>query len=370
VRSPRIGTADGTEGLGAFAVFCAALALGFAGREVWARRSRVAALAVEGVRWKVYPDTDEEASPDTLVLPVYPFEDPVQRMVEGTNVSEDEMASIMVYLPHTTPQVSFKESHHLQMYNDIILSGARRVLVTPTSKVDGVPAVGEIASVLYLDEYEVKSEDPKTISCTHTVIGRARITKLLNPVASGGDEPQYLRAEVELIEENDERAPELEAEAKKLLTQMIEAYEKSGVNPRFGRRVEAEAEFTPVGLWKVLAQWQQLLEVRRMDLVRSAQQDVMKTVGRCMEAGDYSPSRDREGRLHVHVPDLPDDVQFTLRSIHNGLHQEVDDPRRVVLQQFIEAPSHRARLELFCEQMREEVVKTSVRIRLASMMRS
>jgi hypothetical protein len=202
--------------------------------------------------------------------------------------------------------------------------------------------VGAFATVLYLDDLEVTSENPKRYRCFHSVIGRARIEKLLNPVASSGDQPQYLRAEVDLLDEDDEQHQRLEGEARSLLGQLVEAQEDADLKPRFTRQMLNTAEFSPVGFWNVLHNWQELLKVRQVDLL----------------GGD-----DEE------------DVQRQFRVSEAKLRKSLSDDQKVYLQQYIQASSHKTRLELFCQQMREEIRSLAImtmsrRLRLDSMMSS
>merc|ERR1719277_1382596 len=90
-----------------------------------------------------------------------------------------------VYLPGSEPELNIFEPRYRQMYNDILMSGARR-FVTCTYD----PATGrfaEVGSVLYLTDLEETSAETNDMIKyigTHKVIGRVKILRVLNPRAA------------------------------------------------------------------------------------------------------------------------------------------------------------------------------------------
>jgi hypothetical protein len=131
----------------------------------------------------------------------------------------------MAGVPWPGHQVLLKitDPSHCQMYRDILESGGRRILV-PFSKArrDGRVRMGEFeakdqrlhayGAVLYLSGLEDVSEQTggtyKYVA-EHVVRGRARINRLLNPSIlfqsddEAAFETEYLRAEVDLFEDQD-----------------------------------------------------------------------------------------------------------------------------------------------------------------------
>lgn len=144
-----------------------------------------------------------EAAEGATVLPVFPM-----NTVEwpGTNVS-----------------LNIIDPGYRRMYDDILLSGARRFLLPWSPCVSGFPRgrvrfaeipeeerrLHAVGVVLYLEDLREVSEasgDRVKYQVRHKVLGRARMTRLLNPSAlyrtnEEGNKIDYLRAEVELYDE-------------------------------------------------------------------------------------------------------------------------------------------------------------------------
>eukprot|EP00434_Breviolum_minutum_P008689 symbB.v1.2.007659.t1/scaffold466.1/size200410/12 len=102
------------------------------------------------------------------------------------------------YFPFSEMELSIFEPRYRQLYNDILVSGARRFAVVaphPTEE----NRLAEVGVIFYLDELtdvSEESEDEVKYICNHRIIGRVRLRRILNPGA-WEERSTYLRAEVE-----------------------------------------------------------------------------------------------------------------------------------------------------------------------------
>jgi len=168
----------------------------------WAKRACVADDHLGGMRsvdWlEVLDQPSIDATPGTTILPVFPL--------------------TAIEWPGSTAQLNIIDPAYRRMYDDILMSGARRFMVTFTKSLPGgrvryaeMPQedrrLHAVGSVLYLDDLkEVSERTGGTVKyqAKHTVNGRARLLRLLNPSAlfrtdSNGNKIDYLRAEVEFL---------------------------------------------------------------------------------------------------------------------------------------------------------------------------
>lgn len=148
-------------------------------------------------------------------------------MAEGPELEPTDNATVLpvfplngIYWPGTEVQLNIIDPSYRRMYDDLLASGARRFVVPFTRSLSGgrvryaeMPEedrrLHAVGSVLFLDDLREVGERTggrvKYIA-SHTVRGRARLKTLLNPNAlfktdENGNKVDYLRAEVELVQE-------------------------------------------------------------------------------------------------------------------------------------------------------------------------
>ena len=108
---------------------------------------------------------------------------------QGDMEPSSETATVMpifplgvTYLPYTTTVLNIFEPRYRQMFNDILMNGARRFAVLNVDSETG--RFAEVGVVFYLDELKEVSEqtdDRVKYIGTHSVKGRVEIKKVLNP---------------------------------------------------------------------------------------------------------------------------------------------------------------------------------------------
>jgi len=120
-------------------------------------------------------------------------------------------------------QLNIIDPAYRKMYDDLLLSGSRHILVPFTMSLPGGRVVysemperdrrlHSVGSVLRMEDLkEVSSATGGRVKyhISHSVCGRARIRRLLNPLALYDTDPDgmkkdYLRAEVEMLEEDED----------------------------------------------------------------------------------------------------------------------------------------------------------------------
>jgi len=102
----------------------------------------------------------------------------------------------VTYLPYTTTVLNIFEPRYRQMFNDILMNGARRFAVVNVDSETG--RFAEVGVIFYLDELKEVSEqtdDRVKYIGTHSVKGRVEIKQVLNPSA-GATRETYMKAEV------------------------------------------------------------------------------------------------------------------------------------------------------------------------------
>ncbi|CAJ1370632.1 unnamed protein product, partial [Effrenium voratum] len=217
-----------------------------------ARLARRAAEEQPGISWiKLDRSSQTEAAEptgDRSVLPLFPMSG--------------------AYFPHAQPELSIFEPRYRQLYNDILVSGSRRfVVATPNPDAD---SIAEVGVVFYLDDLTDVSEesgDEVKYVCSHRVLGRVRILKVLNPEV-WKDASTYLRAEVVDYEDDgevsDEDTEEEQEEVMELLRRVARRQEEIG-GPHFESHISDYANASVSengGLWTladVLAEYYEYL---------------------------------------------------------------------------------------------------------------
>mmetsp|Transcript_50466 Transcript_50466/g.141244 ORF Transcript_50466/g.141244 Transcript_50466/m.141244 type:complete len:456 (-) Transcript_50466:66-1433(-) len=148
-----------------------------------------------------------------------PFDWPETRWLPDINVSAPDVEPVgeidgeaisvlplfpcgsVACMPHSEHVLNIFEPRYRKLYDDILVSGSRRFVVTAVHPDTG--RFAEVGAVFYLEDLRdvsVQSSDQVKYVCTHRVIGRVRIRRFLNP-SSWEDESTYLRVETTPLED-------------------------------------------------------------------------------------------------------------------------------------------------------------------------
>jgi len=260
------------------------------------------------VEWlPVAEGPDEQTAEGTEVLPVFPLH--------------------VVEWPGSEVNLNIIEPAYRRMYNDILLSGSRKFLMPFAPCVPGQPRgrvrfpelapedrrLHAVGAVLYLEDLsEVSSQtgDMVKYQAQHTVVGRARMKRLLNPSAlfkinEDGWKVEYLRAEVEYIDED----TELPLEDNDMAASLVDAWDELRLQserveePHIPSAQRVRSCLINSTTWQIAESWQQL------QLALRAHRERAQAISRIQE---WIRARQRDGELPEDLPERLDIAQLGL----------------------------------------------------------
>ncbi|CAK9097059.1 unnamed protein product [Durusdinium trenchii] len=277
-------------------------------------------------------ELDASGDEDSLVLPVFPLGGP--------------------FMPYSNPRLNIFEPRYRALYNDILLSGSRRFVVTsadPESQAE--VRLAQAGVVFYLDDLKEVSEmtqDQVKYVCDHKVIGRVRIKRVLNP-SSWFDRSTYLRAETVAIEDEDpeEDCWQLEGQVMDLMRKLEPLYKDELQKPYWRSEVLNQMNSSRAeqnGLWSLAELWVKLLDAQ----LQNAQQEERKMQD---IVRPYAKSET------VRIEDLPESARSQIGMLRDDFQEQYRGQIRRQLefaQEMIQRNSHQNRLEYFKDILDEE----------------
>ena len=303
---------------------------------------------------------------------------------QGDLEPSSETATVMpifplgvTYLPYTTTVLNIFEPRYRQMFNDILMNGARRFAVVNVDSETG--RFAEVGVIFYLDELKEVSEqtdDRVKYIGTHSVKGRVEIKQVLNPGA-GATRETYMKAEVVEFEDDGIGAGE---DAEKVVAdkfiELVEVQTKLGEEPRFTEAVKTNLLLGPGtgpedrGLWGTVALWQQFLEQRAAVMGQKMQRDIQKGVVTYLKTNSLQDEL-VNARGEVRMEDLPAPLLQEIRDIQERYRDEIEaadaDPYSLNFQTMLQARSHAERLDLFGAILDQERKRLAARATLQAM---
>eukprot|EP00747_Dinoflagellata_sp_TGD_P169202 gnl/TRDRNA2_/TRDRNA2_197569_c0_seq1.p1 gnl/TRDRNA2_/TRDRNA2_197569_c0~~gnl/TRDRNA2_/TRDRNA2_197569_c0_seq1.p1 ORF type:complete len:452 (-),score=77.71 gnl/TRDRNA2_/TRDRNA2_197569_c0_seq1:94-1449(-) len=311
------------------------------------------------VRWATMMDpteADSEPSNGSLTMPIFPLG--------------------QTYFPYTSPVLVIFEPRYRAMYNDILFSGARRFMVCNIDRKTG--RLAETGAILYLDELKEVSEqtaDKVKYIGQHTVIGRGKLVKVLNPRAST-NRSTYLRAEVVEVddEQTDVNSTEPEGRLRQLFEDLVDVQEKLGEEPRFSQEVKARFNFTKGtgkddrGLWGAIVLWQTFLEQRGTVIQQRMQREIQNEVFKFFF---NSTGGDMDSLAKAGKQPLPEPLSLQINAIQRKYSEEYEamntDPEGLMFQNLLQSEAHNERLEIFMHMIDKERKRLGARLTLKNM---
>jgi len=268
----------------------------------------------------------------TLVLPVFPLGGP--------------------FMPYSKQKLNIFEPRYRELYDHILLSGSRRFVVTsvdPQSPDD--LRLAQAGVVFYLDDLQEVSEmtqDQVKYVCDHTVIGRVRIKRVLNP-SSWYDRSTYLRAETEAIEDLDgeEDCWKLEGEVMDFLRKLVPLYDELK-KPcyRTDKLNEMNSSRSESGLWSLTEMWVELLRAQLRVAGTNFEKNVQEIVAPYLKPDKVTS-----------IEDLPSDLRVQIEQLRGDYIEQVKSTEIRLLefaQKMIQSDTHQGRLEYFKDTLDEE----------------
>eukprot|EP00435_Cladocopium_sp_Y103_P033644 s2078_g8.t1 len=266
----------------------------------------------------------------TMVLPVFPLGGP--------------------FMPYSKQKLNIFEPRYRELYDHILLSGSRRFVVTsvdPRSPADLRLATAGV--VFYLDDLqEEMTQDQVKYVCDHTVIGRVRIKRVLNP-SSWFDRSTYLRAETEAIEDSDGEADcwKLEGEVMDFLRKLVPLYDELK-KPCYRADVlnNMNSSRSENGLWSLSEMWIQLLQAHMRSSQAGFERQMQEIVKPYLKPDAV-----------ISIDDLPADARAQIEQLRGDYIEQVKSAEISQLefaQKMIQSDTHQGRLEYFKDILDEE----------------
>ena len=304
---------------------------------------------------------------------------------QGDMEPSSETATVMpifplgvTYLPYTTTVLNIFEPRYRQMFNDILMNGARRFAVLNVDSETG--RFAEVGVIFYLDELKEVSEqtqDRVKYIGQHSVKGRVQLKKVLNPSVAATRET-YLKAEVvELVDTDaDESTESEEAGLRELFSDLVDVQASLGEEPRFTEAAAAAAEFgrgsgsEDKGLWGTVVLWQQFLEQRASVVGSKMQREIQKEVVSYLKNNEIDSGK-VNSRGEMRMEDLPADLRQEIQTIQRRYREELEameaDPYGLQFQALLQTNSHVERLAVFRHILDTERKRLAARQTLQSM---
>lgn len=226
------------------------------------------------------------------------------------------------------------------------------------------------------------TDDAVKYVCQHTVIGRVKIERVLNP-ASWFTADDYLRAVVTPLtdddpaedaapdEDEEQRAAALEETVKDALRRLVAVQVEAQELPRFSENVGDAANLTrsadSSGFWGMAVAWEALMKQRVIALKNEMRASMVTKVEEFLREDANPDNLPRDMRME----DLPDwlqedlgRVQSTFRALLDDMDDDLFSMRSQLL---VQAESHADRLELLRRMVEREEgrVRTSLSIKKA-----
>jgi len=295
-------------------------------------------------------DKDLEPEPGQMVMPCFPL-------------------GGIAYVPDSKQVLNIFEPRYRSMYNDILLSGGRRFVVPQITKEEGTGKykLPEVGVVFYLDDLREVSEmtnDQVKFVCTHTVIGRVRMKRVLNPRAFA-DRSTYLRVEVEDLADTDPDVDCSAAEENVMsvvnAVRELQKVAEPTVQFKDSALVRQNATRGP-GFWGLVSLWQDYLTYRIQESQQRFQQELQSKIVSYYKSQGSVPNQ-------VSLSELPESLQKEVVSLQEQLEEECRplikaQSNRVQL--LLQSDSHAERLALFQDVISADKKRLEARLALKS----
>ena len=340
------------------------LLAGGGGRPIYLRAPRACALRMEDApfappRWFPEldvrgPDEEPSGAEGASVMPLFPLG--------------------QAYLPHTEPVLNIFEPRYRQMYNDILMNGARRFCVC---NIDGETGrFSEVGVVFYLEELKEVSgqtQDRVKYIGQHKVIDRVSLVSVLNPSAVRTRET-YLKAEVRPIVDVDADADTAaeEREVKQAFMELVMAQAELKEEPRYTDAVREKLSFTrgsdpkEQGLWGSIGLWQQFLEQRAMVNMQKMEREIQEQVQAYLKENTLEGLANSRGEIRME--DLPATLLQEIRNTQTRYRDELQamgaDPHGGTFQTILQSDSHAERLRILRGSLDNERKRLEARAQL------
>ena len=338
----------------------------FSGRRVGVRR--LVPLASGNM------DTEDVRASIDWLPPLNPSAKDVE-VAEGAQVLPMFPLGAVAYCPESEQTLNIFEPRYRSMYNDILMNGSRRFVVTMANN-EQAGQFAEVGVVFYLSDLKEVSEqtqDQIKYICQHKVLERVRIKRVINPRVAA-DRSTYMRCEIGELKDYDENDDLSAAEGIVMdkLQRVVDLQTELNEEVRFSEDVMQLFNATRTGeggLWSLIELWKSFLQSRMQAKSSQMQRDVQqKLVDYLQERAKKSSEAEKSMRdATFSLADLPPNLRKEVSTMQDRLREEVMpmlDEQTLWVQLLLQMNSHADRLATFGIMMESETKRLETKVAL------
>lgn len=296
----------------------------------------------------------------------YSVSEPLEVEVEGDSlVLPCFLLGKIAYTPESKQVLNIFEPRYREMYDDILFSGGRRFVVAQVKKDEdtGRHHLAEVGVVFYLDELQEVSEqtnDKVKYVCSHSVISRVRLKRVLNPRAFA-DRSTYLRVEAEEVVDIDatEDLRHAEDDLMGLVLEVADLQKTVEPSAMFQDDSLLDQNATRAGFWDLVVLWQNALNLQIRECQRRFEQQLRE---RLLEFFDKAVGNIPQ---QISLRELPDELQKEVIALQEEFQDEISPLEKAQAQQvqvLLQSSSHMERLQIFSRVLEEDRTRLEARL--------
>jgi len=283
----------------------------------------------------------------------------------------------MVYTPHTSHVLNIFEPRYRSMYNDILLNGTRRFVVSMShpEKQGCFASTGVVFYLKDLKEVSQQTDDQIKYICEHMVIGRVKMENVLNP-SVWKTRDTYLKVGGSIVkEEGDEVSIEEqetpdenvltdiyttlkewslepdEASLKRSFEALVELQHELSEDVRFTKKSVPSLGVRSGGgkgsLWSSVRLWQSYTEQRLVGRQNELQIDFQEKLVKFLT--EEKNVKEDELPSAIGFSDLSPQLQKDVQDLQNRISDELEPlvlESTLAMQKILEASDHLDRAKL------------------------
>lgn len=236
--------------------------------------------------------------------------------------------------------------------------------------------LSEVGVVFYLNElwdHTDESNGMVKYVCSHSIIGRVRLKRVLNPLCIA-NRSTYLRVEVEDLVDSDGAAncTEKEVQVVNMVAELCSIQRKVGVGVHFSDQVVADMNATRgPGFWGMVSLWQDYLtkqaQAHQLKFEREIHDRIVAYLKDAKREMLSQTTRDGQEILGA----MPLDVQKEVIKLQLLFQEEVSPIMReqsACIQELVQSDSHEERLYLFQQLVHAERNRLTAKLALKSIL--
>ena len=283
----------------------------------------------------------------------------------------------IVYTPNTEHILNIFEPRYRQMYNDILMNGSKRFIVSmshPNPNDGSFASVGVIFQLEDLKEVSEQTGDQIKYICNHKVTNRVKIHKILNPDA-WNTRHTYLKVEATVLEEEEEddnSSTVNESQIKDSFAALVNKQHELEEDVRFTKGSVRSLAVAPGanenGLWMTIRLWQNFIEQRLISTQNEMQRDFQEKLIEFLKKEKGFSDTDLPSAIGM--DDLSPSLQQEVQDLQKRMTTELRPlllESTLTMQKILEANNHKERLDLLRHFIEAETSRLNAKSSLKGM---